>query len=235
MPAFAMTTVFQLAPHVNFCRADDRIVFLHLERGRYFQLTEKQAEWFRTLQAASNPGALVPEVARFGAQLVSMGLLSLGPDASRPIREHLSPAASSSAMDYPLKARPRHDLTLLPGLAASVLMAGLALKRTGLCKTFRALRRQKQIAAHSGVRSGPALPLATEFRGWSPFFFSQHDACLFRSLALAHFLYSRGVPASLVIAVRCQPFRAHAWVQHDATILNDHLDSARDYSPIFSV
>jgi Transglutaminase-like superfamily len=236
MSAFAMTAIFQLAPDVSFCRADDRLVFLHLKRERYFQLTEKQAEWFEALQAASDQAVLAPAVARFAAQLESMGFLSFLPGNTFPLLEHRSPAASRSAIDYPLKTRPRHAPVLLPAIVGSVLTVGLRLKWTGLGATLRALERKKQAA---GVSPTPTdnrvLLLATEFQGWSPFLFTSHDACLFRSLALADFLCAECVPALFVIAVRCQPFRAHAWVQHDSVILNEHLEVARNYSPIFSV
>lgn len=39
--------------------------------------------------------------------------------------------------------------------------------------------------------------------------------CLFRSLTLSALLHRRGIPATLVIAVRPKPFGAHAWVEHD--------------------
>jgi hypothetical protein len=38
--------------------------------------------------------------------------------------------------------------------------------------------------------------------------------CLFRSLTLSALLERRGIPAKLVIAVRQEPFAAHAWVEH---------------------
>lgn len=231
-----MTAVFQLAPDVSFCRTDERFVFLHLKRERYFQLTQKQAEWFQALQASNDHAALEPAVARFAAQLESMGFLTILPGPARPLLEHRSPAASGSAMDYPLKTRARHAPDLFPAIAGSVLTVGLSLKWTGLGLTLRALGRKKQAAGVSPTPAGNrVLSLATEFRGWSPFLFTSHDACLFRSLALADFLCAESVPALFVIAVRCQPFRAHAWVQHDGVILNDHLEVTRNYSPIFSV
>lgn len=38
--------------------------------------------------------------------------------------------------------------------------------------------------------------------------------CLFRSLTLCALLQRRGIPSTLVIAVRPKPFAAHAWVEH---------------------
>jgi hypothetical protein len=39
--------------------------------------------------------------------------------------------------------------------------------------------------------------------------------CLFRSLTLTALLQKRGIPSTVVIAVRPAPFAAHAWVEHD--------------------
>jgi hypothetical protein len=39
--------------------------------------------------------------------------------------------------------------------------------------------------------------------------------CLFRSLTLNALLQRRGIAGTLVIAVRPQPFAAHAWVEHE--------------------
>ncbi|MBI5105239.1 MAG: lasso peptide biosynthesis B2 protein [Solirubrobacterales bacterium] len=39
--------------------------------------------------------------------------------------------------------------------------------------------------------------------------------CLFSSLTLLAVLARRGIPVTLVIAVRPQPFAAHAWVERD--------------------
>jgi hypothetical protein len=39
--------------------------------------------------------------------------------------------------------------------------------------------------------------------------------CLFRSLTLSALLQRRGIEGKLIIAVRPQPFAAHAWVEHD--------------------
>lgn len=46
--------------------------------------------------------------------------------------------------------------------------------------------------------------------------------CLFRSLTLMSMLERRGIPQRLVIAVRPQPFAAHAWIEVDGqAVLSD--------------
>jgi hypothetical protein len=41
------------------------------------------------------------------------------------------------------------------------------------------------------------------------------ERCLIRSLVLSGLLSKRGIPSSIVIAVRSEPFKAHAWVEYD--------------------
>ena len=43
--------------------------------------------------------------------------------------------------------------------------------------------------------------------------------CLFRSLVLTLLLERRAIDSSLIVAVRPQPFAAHAWVEHAGTPL----------------
>jgi hypothetical protein len=45
--------------------------------------------------------------------------------------------------------------------------------------------------------------------------------CLQRSAATACLLRSQGVSADLVIGAQQMPFRAHAWVEVDARVVND--------------
>jgi hypothetical protein len=46
--------------------------------------------------------------------------------------------------------------------------------------------------------------------------------CLFRSLTLMSMLERRGIPQQLVIAVRPQPFAAHAWIEVEGqAVLSD--------------
>jgi Transglutaminase-like superfamily len=45
--------------------------------------------------------------------------------------------------------------------------------------------------------------------------------CLQRSAATACLLKRRGVPAQMMIGAQQMPFRAHAWVEVDARVVND--------------
>ncbi len=59
----------------------------------------------------------------------------------------------------------------------------------------------------TGLRLGAAV---TRLLGVLP----RDPRCLQKSLVLTELLARRGIPATLVIGVRPDPFAAHAWVEH---------------------
>lgn len=54
--------------------------------------------------------------------------------------------------------------------------------------------------------------------------------CLQRSAATVCLLRLRGVPAELVIGARKMPFAAHAWVEVDGRVLNNHSIVQEQYT-----
>jgi len=52
--------------------------------------------------------------------------------------------------------------------------------------------------------------------------YPKHTLCLQRSAALTCLLRSCGVPAQMVIACRRIPFKGHAWVEVNGTVVNDN-------------
>ncbi|OOG66406.1 hypothetical protein B0E46_02775 [Rhodanobacter sp. B04] len=56
--------------------------------------------------------------------------------------------------------------------------------------------------------------------------------CLIDSLSMVRFLAKRGLHAHLVMGVACDPFSAHAWVQHGSLLLNETLGAAEAHVPI---
>lgn len=76
---------------------------------------------------------------------------------------------------------------------------------------------------------------ARVFERLRPLGFTTRDRCLHDSLALCLFLGRRRIRAQWVIGVSTHPFAAHAWVQSDAFVLNDHHERTGAYAPIFYV
>jgi hypothetical protein len=58
----------------------------------------------------------------------------------------------------------------------------------------------------------------------------KHVLCLQRSAAAACLLKDAGVSAELVIGAQHMPFRAHAWVEVDARVVNDKSYTKEMYS-----
>lgn len=103
-------------------------------------------------------------------------------------------------------------------LSAEILVAYArarrALRRGSLPAAAAAMRRSSdqgywpcETAYETGVRLSR---VATRVLGVLP----RDPRCLRTSLVLTALLASRGIPATLVIGVRPDPFVAHAWVEH---------------------
>jgi hypothetical protein len=60
-------------------------------------------------------------------------------------------------------------------------------------------------------------------------FYPRRVLCLQRSAVLVKMLRRRGVPAHMVIGAQMLPFKAHAWVEVDGTIVNDRLASRETF------
>lgn len=54
--------------------------------------------------------------------------------------------------------------------------------------------------------------------------------CLQRSAATVILLRKQGIPAEMVIGAQRMPFRAHAWVEVEGKVVNDHLYMNEMYS-----
>jgi hypothetical protein len=53
-------------------------------------------------------------------------------------------------------------------------------------------------------------------------YYFKHAWCLQRSATATCLLRLRGIPAEMVIGVQKMPFYAHAWVEWNGNVLNDH-------------
>ena len=117
-------------------------------------------------------------------------------------------------------ARPRElSQVSKAALAVEILIAygrvRRALRRMDLPGVAAAVRRPGKRALPaadapyaSGLRLGAAV---TRVLGGLP----RDPRCLTSSLVLTALLARRGIPATLVIGVRLDPFAAHAWVEHE--------------------
>jgi aryl-alcohol dehydrogenase-like predicted oxidoreductase len=126
---------------------------------------------------------------------------------------------------FALDRTERRDLV---AAALRVVAARLLLSTIGVARTRRLLDRRSSTnhapeeaerAARAVLRAANNLPLQAN--------------CLDRAVALWWLLSSRGLAATLRIGVRKNgdlALAAHAWVEHDASVLLD--DRAAGYTPL---
>jgi Transglutaminase-like superfamily len=121
----------------------------------------------------------------------------------------------------PASLLPQQQVSTIAKLAMSIeiLVAyrrvQRALRRQSLPTAAAAMRRcgggmgqAPENACMAGLRMGAAV---TRVLGALP----RDPRCLTTSLVLIALLARRGIPATVVIGVRLDPFAAHAWVEHD--------------------
>ena len=224
--------MFTLSPDTHLCLISETAIFLDVPGNRYVRLTRQQTEWLSRLLAELPPPGT--EVSRFAERLVARGLLLSrqdGADAVRPTCRSL-PVSSvydlNSLQTASGGARLRFVQALLTGW-----MIG---RRKTLLSAVSAARQWKARAAvHGEPQSDEILASVNRFHALQPYFFTAHEACLFRSLVLARYLTLMGVRPDWVFAVRLAPFEAHCWIEHDGVLLNERTDKAREYRAILAV
>jgi hypothetical protein len=120
---------------------------------------------------------------------------------------------------------------LLPAMRVGVRVAGVrrvhaALARRGRPDPGRAAS-PPWAAPHRVREAARLVDMAARHAPFS-------NTCLHRSLTLWWLLRRRGVACSLRIGVRRQhgQFDAHAWVEHDGAVVNDHDRTGHDYAPL---
>jgi hypothetical protein len=208
---------FLLPSHLSFCIAQDRVVFLDLERDRYFRLPDAAEQCF--LRLVGVPGRLdAPILSRLAMlQLVRVPGKEQPRAAASPDISGDLPSTSGSASPWSISRA-----------LVSQWRAERWVRRHPLAKIAGRLRRMAPVAGKGGACSHDivmAHRLASRV-------LTAHDRCLARSIALLSDLRKAGADAQLVFGVTARPFAAHCWVQSGGLVLNSPAELARLYTPI---
>ena len=210
-----------LPDSVSFCEVHGRLVFLDSAADLYLCLPEAEEAVFRRLMAGETIFGAASDIP---PGLASAGLLVEG--EGQPLAPCKSADIRASLLDQPPAPDNRH----VPGLAIALARTALALRLIGLDRTLRRLSRR--IPALSTLdANADAGPVAAAFERLG-MLATPHEQCLVRSLALGRYLRRRGFAVDIVFGARLRPFSAHAWVQLGDTVLNDQLDTVRNFTPI---
>lgn len=232
-----MSKQYQMAQHVYCCETGERTVFLDLIRDRYYILRDRQSAWFSEIQAAAHAGRPTDDIAAaFARHLCAMGILSEAPVGQR-IKPVALPDPPSGAHFGSVGLR-----TVRPGLSQTVyfltaLADALRLEIfASISGQTEAARRWKEKASRSSAATLSDITVLTDtFHKLTPYFFSTHDACRWRSLVLFRFLTLQGIQPDWVFGVRTRPFAAHCWIEAGSVILNDHFETVSPFTPIMKV
>lgn len=224
-PSTTPLTGFGLKSGVSFCRVDGRSVFLDVSADRYFCLSPAGENAFSRLL----DGAALDDRDRAALE----NLAQNGPLVRDP-SSNIAPCAAidvprASYLDEPRPAGLRDTVAA----AASLIRSPLRLRLFGLRNTLARVERRKRRSA-ARVAPGRLCEVASAFARLR-LFATEKDNCLIRSIAVVERLISIGAAPQLVIAVKLQPFYAHAWVQCDGRLVNDRHEFVRNYTPILVV
>lgn len=227
---------YRLNPDIHFCLCDDALIFLDVARDRYFRFSGKQRDWFESIRTARASQDLCGPAAGFAERLVAKQILTRDSQAGKPLSTpcFTPPVACLSRLacsDTPTRVIPTAGHMMVAVVSAWWLEHA--------CSFERVVTSVRQWRANAVRLPAPSLEhvlvLASRFHAMTPYFFSTHDACRFRSLALIRFLTGFGIQADWVFGVRLCPFGAHCWVEYNGVILNEDFDTVIEFRPILSV
>lgn len=210
---------YTASPTLSFCILEGTVIVLDIAADRYFALGPVRAE--KVLAGLAGKEELdrlpVNGVALTGDRFAG---------AVYVIRQKLAPPVR----DHMPGSRPRRTTMILEASRA----IWLQLASIGRLKIYgfeRTLRWATQRAA-AADEAPPGRDAVIAAHRWARSALPFKDACLPASLALARGLQRLGASHELVVGVKINPFAAHCWVEADAAVLNDDLETVRQFTPI---
>lgn len=216
MPALQPSAPMAIAAEdisaLAWCRIGNHLVFLDVARDRYFRLPPQSEGEF--IVAGENNAR---------ADWSQPDYLPRPSDWQKPAKS--SPAQEKGTFNLARVARAMWIERRLETRIASTPFRMILEDHRRLVER-RALRRD--ILSGQGGTVVRAFAQARLLR-------SSADRCLPRSLALSSNLAAVGDASFVVLGVSLHPFRAHCWVQHGETVLNDSIEEVLRYTPILVV
>lgn len=214
---------------ISFCELDGRLFFLDIQNDRYFQLSKALERSFLSyLESPGGTSAVVTSLLRHN--LLSQ-TTTVPSDGSVAGVTH----PSESAIEVPC-ADSRTSLDVARDVVLAVVITCWQLKMRRLKSALQTLADYRDSRTSPSVgdqvelrqRLSEAAAAFTRVRPYVPI----EARCLIDSLSMVRFLAKRGLHAHLVMGVACDPFSAHAWVQHGQLVLNETVGTAQAYVPI---
>lgn len=243
MPVPSSPPALRLAEHVRACRVGDQMIFLDLLRSQYIGVGGPQAAALSATllgEAGGQSSTLAADPTHFAQwtqQLRQRHLLCEGPAAGAMPTQPALPMPNASLGTDEEGGAVASDWRHLARLWRSTLVTATWLRRRSLADIASRVTalRARHTHTNDDLSAASVDAVAASYLRLRPFALTTHDRCLHDSLALIHFLTTRGLIAQWVIGVRLRPFGAHSWVQRGSVVLNDQPDHVRAYQPILVV
>lgn len=223
---------YQLPEELSYCHVDGCLIFLDLDRDRYFRLPHYlEVEFLACLRGVEQAGVGLEN-------LVRRKILTRDSGTQRQLNAPPIPAPSCSALEH----RPSghvSDTTGFLQVLAAVCLTRWQLETRRLRDVIASCVRYRQLNATcppsgSNGLSERMLQSANIFRRWRPYV-PVETRCLLDSLAMVRFLAGRSLSADIVFGVTHHPFAAHCWVQAGEWVLNDTVGNVAAHTPIRQV
>ncbi|NML08058.1 lasso peptide biosynthesis B2 protein [Sphingomonas sp. G-3-2-10] len=216
---------WRILPHATACVASDKLFVLDVRQDRYFRVPAGPAPemlaWLNRNYAGVTPKGVLYTLSR--ARILRAG----DPDPINVLRERVSIPSGLMQIDASAIGDGRPFRVALRVASARVALHTLSLNRilTGL-RSRSPLPdpddpRSPLVEAFAFERARRMVPIARN--------------CLLDSLALDHWLASRGIGSQLVFGIAPEPFAAHCWLQTRHSILNDSYDHVSGFTPILAL
>ena len=216
-----------LSPDLHYAGVGGRLILLDLASCRYLGLSQTSEKAFLKLLD--------------GYPLSQSEELSLAPMINRKllIAGGVEGARRKPLLKTPIAqldngSLPRAVFTAVLGALAQHQAVRLRLRLKSLRSELAWLVHEKRKVHSTTSLTETITASVSAFRSAS-LLLSTHDRCLTASIALAHNLLRKSVPADLVIGVRASPFHAHSWVEHSGVVLNDNLEHVSSFTPILAI
>jgi len=216
--------VRHLNADISFCELDGRLFFLDIRNDRYFQLSGALERSFRSY--LKNPDDAGVDL----SGLAKHNLLTPCDEVATGIALPGESALETPCSDGHVSLDVVRDVFLM------VAMMHWRLKVQRLKAILQALNdyrdnRTSSLADDQAELRQRLLEAATAFNRVRPYVPTE-TCCLIDSLSMVRFLAKRGLHAHLVLGIACDPFSAHAWVQHGPLVLNETVGTAQAHVPI---
>ena len=202
---------------LSFGLVDGRPVFMDDQADSYFRLdADAEAEFLTVIgggNGSAQPSDLLPDT------------LGLPPEQSAVEARCVQPA--TSLLERCGACRPTLGDIMRATLILHSAKRSLAREPVGQILA----RLTSTGVAETGSVAGRQVPLAKRFltaRRLVPV----RTNCLLDSIAILKWLGPESAGASLVFAVKLDPFAAHCWVQNDQLLINDVLDTVASFTPV---